>query len=271
MINILVTLDRNYLKYLKVMLYSLLFSDRQNEFNVYVMNETLTRRDLQGVEKAVDSPRLHLTDVKVSSESFKEAPVTDRYPKEIYYRILAAQLLPDKLDRILYLDPDLVVLKPLTELYEMSFDRNYFIAASHVNTFMAAINKMRLSADEMENYINSGVMLINLKLLRQHQDVAAVYEYIRQNRTKLVLPDQDVIYGLYSRKIKLVEPEIYNMTERLFTAAVLRDEMDMKWVVSNTTVVHYIGRNKPWKKRYKGQLAVFYYMYEQLQSRHTPL
>ena len=266
--NILVTLDHNYLKQLKVMLYSLITTDKQSNFTVYVMNEALTAHDLQSVTKAIGTPRLKLVDLKVPTDFFSGAPITDRYPKEMYYRILAAQLLPKDLDRILYLDPDLVVLKPLTELYEMSFGRHYFIAASHVKMMVAAINQIRLGADEMENYINSGVMMINLEELRKHQNVQEVYDYIRSNKAKLILPDQDVIYGLYSKKIKLVDPEVYNMTERLLTAGMLKDDRAIKWVINNTAIVHYIGRNKPWKKNYVGQLGFLYHLFEHLLEIH---
>jgi len=265
--NILVTLDRNYLKPLKVMLFSLVTSDPDHDFDVYVMNDTLTAKDLAGVTRAVGSRRLRLIDVKVGDKFFAEAPLTSYYPKEMYYRILAAQILPKELDRILYLDPDLVVMRPLTPLYDMDFEHKYFIAASHVRTFMAALNKIRLRADEMENYINSGVMMINLDELRLHQDVTKVYEYIRANKAVLILPDQDVIYGLYSTKIKLVDPDVYNMTERLLAAGELSREKDIRWVVGNTAVVHYIGRNKPWKKNYVGKKAVFYYIYEDRMER----
>ena len=47
-------------------------------------------------------------------------------------------------------------------------------------------------------YINSGVMLFNLERLRREQDETAVFQYIQTNRDKLLLPDQDVISGLYA-------------------------------------------------------------------------
>ena len=38
----------------------------------------------------------------------------------MYYRLLAAEFLPETLDRVLYLDPDIIVIRPLEELYHMS-------------------------------------------------------------------------------------------------------------------------------------------------------
>lgn len=113
--------------------------------------------------------------------------------------------------------------------------------------------------DETGPYINSGVMLMNLELLRQHQDYAKVYEYINQHKTVLFLPDQDVISGLYASKILPLDPYRFNMTERLFTLHPSSEAwMDLNWVRQNSVIIHYCGRNKPWKDNYLGMLNTFY-------------
>ena len=77
---------------------------------------------------------------------------------------------------------------------------------------------------------------------------------------------QDVISALYGDKILRLNPYRYNMTERLFTAAKLspRAEMDLNWVWENSRIIHYCGRNKPWKESYLGQLGRFYQLYAQM-------
>lgn len=103
--NILVTLDRNYLKVLSVMLYSLSQSDPDAVFTVYVANNSLTEDDFSSLRTLI--PRTEFVDVRVCDELLSGAPISDRYPKEMYFRLFAAQYLPQELDRILYLDPDL--------------------------------------------------------------------------------------------------------------------------------------------------------------------
>lgn len=116
-INILVTLDRNYIHCFNTMLYSLLRSDPETDFDVYLMNGgsigdgdlALARRMLGGRGKVFS--------VRVDKSGLADAPTTDRYPREMYYRIFAAKHLPKTLDRILYLDPDITVIGSLGELY----------------------------------------------------------------------------------------------------------------------------------------------------------
>ena len=161
--NVLVTLDRNYLKVLRTMLYSLSQSDSTGIFTVYVAHNSLTEDDFAALQAVL--PRTELIDVPLSEEMFQDAPIFDRYPKEMYYRLFAAQYLPQELDRILYLDPDLVVINSLRSLYEIDFGDNLFAAASHIESrTFKNFNRRRLHLSEQARYINSGVMMMNLSL-----------------------------------------------------------------------------------------------------------
>lgn len=255
--NILVTLNSGYIPPLKVMLASLL-AHNEEQVRVYILHHSLSAEELSQVQRVLGE-RGTVESVWVDDEMLAEAPVTDRYPREMYYRIFAARYLPEDLERVLYLDPDLVVNGPLDELYELELGDHYFAAASHVKGSMQKINEMRLEMEEPGPYINSGVMLMNLALLRREQDYDEVFRYIESHRKVLFLPDQDIISGLYSSRILPVDPYRYNMTERLF---VLRPEsdawLDLDWVRANAAIIHYCGRNKPWREPYLGKLDVFF-------------
>ena len=145
--NILVTLDRNYLPVLRVMLHSLAQSDPEGDFTVYAVHNSLTEQDLQRLHALF--PRVHPVSVKVPEGLLAGAPVSDRYPTEMYYRLFAAHYLPQQLDRILYLDPDLVVLNSLRKLYEIDFGDNLFAAASHIESrAFRDLNRLRLNLPE---------------------------------------------------------------------------------------------------------------------------
>lgn len=267
--NILVTLNSNYIKQLIIMIYSILKSNLDVNLNVYIAHKELTEDDFSYIGGYLDKKRCKIISVKVTDEMLKNAPVTKRYPREMYFRIFAAQFLPKDLDRILYLDPDLVVINPLKELYYTDFEDNYYIAASHVNKGMQKLNEIRLDMEKDAYYINSGVMLMNLKLLREKQDIDSALEYIKKNKNRLLLPDQDVLSGLYGGKTKTVESIIYNLSERylkLYNINLknLDKRIDIDWVRKNTVVIHYCGRNKPWKDNYIGELDIFYKEYAQM-------
>lgn len=259
--NVLVTLDRNYLKVLRTMLYSLSQSDSTGIFTVYVAHNSLTEDDFAALQAVL--PRTELIDVPLSEEMFQDAPISDRYPKEMYYRLFAAQYLPQELDRILYLDPDLVVINSLRSLYEVDFGDNLFAAASHIESrTFKNFNRRRLHLSEQARYINSGVMMMNLSLLRTQQDPQQIYQFIEEHKNTLLLPDQDVVNALYADRTIFLDPLIYNLGEKYLRLKNLHlpkeEKLGIDWVRQHTAIIHYYGRNKPWKEGYHGKLGVFY-------------
>lgn len=264
MINLLVTLDQHYLRHLTVMLSSLLRSNPGEDFDIYVAHSHLRDEHFDLLRRFLDGDRLRLVSVRVAPEQILSAPVSRRYPLEMYYRIFAAQYLPKELDRILYLDPDLVVLRPVRPLYETAFGDNLLIASSHVGWSLQKFNELRLDLEEDAAYLNSGVMVMNLERLRAEQNVSEVLGYIEKYKRRLMLPDQDVLSGLYGDRALTVPSLIYNLSDRYLSLYNLRPKnlaapLDLDWVRNNTVIVHYYGRNKPWNENYHGILDVFYH------------
>lgn len=257
-INLLVTLDCNYLYQLNVMLTSLLDSEPEGCFRVFLLSRGIEEEKL-ALTRRVLAGRGELCPITIREEQLEGAPTTDRYPLEIYYRIFAAKYLPQELDRVLYLDPDLVVNHSIRHLYDLPMGTELFAAASHIGNVLHLVNELRLDMDEDSPYINSGVMLMNLERLRQEQDYAQVFDYIAEHKNRLILPDQDIISGLYGERIIPLDAWRYNMTERLFAFhRQAGDRMDLDFVKENSAIIHYCGRNKPWKKGYIGKLDCFY-------------
>lgn len=257
-INVLVTLDENYIPYLNVMLKSLVLSNADCFFDVYLLHSSVCEKSvLETREILGDCGNLKM--INASDIALSDAPTTVRYPKEIYYRIFAAKYLPSDLDRVIYLDPDIIVNGSVKELYDTPMDNYFFAAASHIGPFLRKINELRLDMEEESPYINSGVMLMNLKRLRAEQRLDDVFEFIEKRKNILMLPDQDIISALYGSKILALDTFRYNMTERLFMAHLPFERgFDLDWVRKNSVIIHYCGRNKPWKSGYVGQLDVFY-------------
>ena len=71
--------------------------------------------------------------------------------------------------------------------------------------------KNKISNKE-NKYINSGVLLINLKLLRENQTINELKNYIYQNKDILTYPDQDILNMLYKGKFLIVSNK-YNYTQ----------------------------------------------------------
>ena len=258
--NILVSLNSNYLFPLIVMLSSLLWANPADEFTIYVAHTRMGPDDFNTIRRWVGD-RCEIVEIRVPEQlSAKFAPSCG-YPPEMYYRILAAQLIPENESRILYLDPDILVINPIDRLYHMDFSGALFAASSHVHRSLQKINQLRLNMEEDHPYINSGVLMMNLDQLRQEQNVCGVLDFIRKNKLRLFLPDQDVISAVYGDSIQTVDPRVYNLSERFLTFYNLNprnEKITYDWVRRNTAIIHYCGKSKPWNDNYRGKLGVFY-------------
>ena len=77
-----------------------------------------------------------------------------RFTQATYYRILIPILT--NIDRILYLDADTLVLKDLTEMYEVEFNDNYVLGT--LDYLTSGIDYLGIKS---KKYINAGVLLLN--------------------------------------------------------------------------------------------------------------
>ena len=103
------------------------------------------------------------------------------------------------------------------------------------------------------------MLLINLELLRKEQKYEEVFTYIKKNKSKLILPDQDVISGLYGERILKLDTYIYNMSDRLYRYdQFFGKRRGFEWYKANSVIFHYCGKNKPWRANYSGAFGVFY-------------
>jgi lipopolysaccharide biosynthesis glycosyltransferase len=116
------------LKQLTVLLQSILHSNPDVQFDVYILHKSLSEKDFEEINRTLNSGRLSLFPIQMEEALLKEAPTSNRYPKEMYYRLFASLYLPKTLDRILYLDPDIIVINPLKNLYHMPMEKHYFVA-----------------------------------------------------------------------------------------------------------------------------------------------
>ena len=258
--NLLFCVNQKMLGLMSACLKSLLRSGGYGYYDVFVLHSDLEESIQRAMERDFQE-RVTFHFLQVPEELFADFPETARYPRQIYYRLAAPLLLPRELDRILYLDVDVVVINSLRPFYEMDFEGSYFVGCTHTREFLTKLNQARLQSDKAVAYINTGVLLMNLNVLRQVIRLEEISAYVREHEKALILPDQDILTALYGDKIKLADSLRYNLSDRVlnfYNGSHPKEKRDVNWVRRNTAIIHYCGRNKPWNEGYTGTLGVFY-------------
>jgi lipopolysaccharide biosynthesis glycosyltransferase len=268
-INLLVSLDRSYLPQLQVLLTSIRVNNPGEQFSLFLLHSVLTDDDLGQIAHVCDALGCSFHPICVDNGLFQQAPVSKRYPKEMYYRLLAGHLLPQHLHRVLYLDPDILVINPLRPLWETDLRRHLFAAAAHTEKtdLINSVNRVRLNTDH--DYYNSGVLLINLDAARAEIIPEELFAYVTAHSKELLLPDQDVLNALYGDRTVAVDDALWNYDARNYNNYYLRSSgiCDVDWVMANTAILHFCGKAKPWKKHYAYRFGPVYRHYMQIAKR----
>ena len=262
--NILVSCDENYIKPLKAMLYSL-FSSNKGHIDIYIMHSSIADdciSDLKDFVKKISDDRARLINIKIEN-GFEKAHTTFYYTSEMYFRLLAYKHLPEEIDRVLYLDPDILILNSLKDLYERDFEDKLFMAAVHTTPTVQSANiaRLKLTSEnkDIENYYNSGILMINLKKARDHDYEDKIISYINTSKKAgLLMPDQDLLNVVFRNDIKEIEELKYNYDARRFATYRVLYDYDLDDVFKNTCILHFCGKRKPWLESYSGKFNSLY-------------
>lgn len=258
--NLLFAINQSFTNLLCTCLRSIIRNGGEDSYDAYILHSDLRESDQAEIRRCAGAS-VRCCFIPVEESAVAGFPESSRYPKQIYYRLMAPLLLPKELDRILYLDVDLVVINPLRSLYDTDFEGNYYVACSHVKAFLTRFNQVRLGVDEDVPYINTGVMVLNLHALREDVSMEQIRETAQRKMRTFMLPDQDLLTVMHGDRIKLADTMRYNLSDRMlaiYNSNPKNPRRDLQWVRDHAVIIHYYGRNKPWKEGYSGILGTFY-------------
>ncbi len=267
--HVLFTADENYAIRIPTVLKSLHLNHPERVFHIHLICDSLSMQLSDQLNSYCVKLGFSFFMYSVPKDLFSEAPVTKHYSKAMYYRMLAAEILPEVLDQILYLDPDVLVINSLEPLWNLDMADSLFAAASHAESDGLVSNVNRIRLDTVSAYYNTGVLLIRLDRCREAVHPEDIFGFIKENEHKLLLPDQDVFNALYGKRTLLIPDEIWNYDARKYSQYLVRSggEMDERWVIQNTAILHFCGKGKPWHTRYRYRFGQLYRHYEHLCRR----
>ena len=250
--NILCATDDNYVPYCGIMLTSLFENNKELNFCIYILVEQLSNKSKNEFATLAKEYSQRIEIIIVDSEKLKDCPIRpgDHVSIVTYYRLLAPVLLPSDIDKILYLDCDMIINSDITNLYNVDID-GYPIAMSLDEAFFEDEKYQRLDYDKKHQYRNAGVALFNIKYWRENNIVEKCFEYISNNSKKLIFHDQDTLNALLHHKIKSL-PIKYNLqTGFLLTnyAKYYKNKMpEILEATKSSVIIHFTGESKPWFK-----------------------
>ena len=200
--NIVLASDDNYVPLLTISIVSFL-ENNQNDFeeiNVFIIKNTVNKYDCN--VSFVKSKNIeNLSSKIVSLERDNIASFTT------YSRLFIASLLPDDIDKIIYLDCDILIVDSVKQLWDEDISDYY--CAGVLDCCNTTVQEM-LGISEEDNYINAGALYINLKKWREDNVEENFIEFIMNNQNRYYQHDQGIINDTFKNKIKIISPK-YNL------------------------------------------------------------
>ena len=254
--NILLTLYQNSIMYCKTMLLSL-FEHSNVQLNIFIFHSNLNEKEINEITKFIKSYHNNVNIIKIDNHYFQNAPLYRGCTKEIYYRLLAMDKLPNTIERVLYLDIDIIINNNIEGFYNMDFNENYFIVCEDKNHSKKNIELYNiLGIPQDAKYFNSGVLLFNLSLLRKNKQSKSIQEFMQSDwkEKNKWFHDQNVLNSLYYDKVKYSDYQIYNC----FIKNIPREKRP--FYLENSCIFHFAGL-KPWKYKYPNECYKIWWKY----------
>lgn len=238
-INIAFGVTVDWLDYTAVTITSILCnSNPTDRYNFFIMSESFDDKIKQKFENlAKIKNNAEFNYIKINHERFAGC-IHDWRGVSASYRLILSSLLD--IDKILYLDSDIIFLNDAKMLYSKPIN-NYYIAA--VKDKMWYSMRERIQCENLPFFINSGVLLMNLEEFRKNNLEAQIFDKLTKYDW---YTDQDVLNDVCAGKIKLL-PIKYNLMpmEGSVGDFIYKDlGDDYRFYIQNPYLIHY--SMKPW-------------------------
>ncbi len=238
-IPILFAANTAYYQHLCVLLVSILENNRDSNFDFRVLTDSFDAAGQRMFEMLAQQYKNFCLKFTIISKQEKEALSLFRAlgnSSELsYYRLLIPKIATD-LDKCIYLDSDIICNGPLKELWETDIKNHY----------LAAVN------DKSSNVLNAGVILFNLKAIRDDKKDKATFQEMFKALSIHTLSAHEVISNVLGGRCKSLSSK-WNYTSEYSWSA--KDILPV--------LIHYNGSGKAWlpEKNCNHRLAFLYFNY----------
>lgn len=210
------------------------FSDNLHPAQVRILTERISGRNARLEVKLIHD----LT-------ALGGVPVNGHVSLATYFRILLPDLLPPEVDRVIYLDCDIVAVGDISGIGRIDLGGRYVAAVENPNFDRYASLGMQLEW----GYFNAGVLLVNLALWRRDSITRRALEFATKNRDRLLSWDQDALNACVAGRWLRLDPKWNVQTSFLYSRSTYEDGATPGYssALREPLILHYSSSSKPWK------------------------
>ena len=244
-LNFAFCVNDGYARYIGVTIQSILANHKNDNVKIYVLTDYISAKNkewLTGIMKQNTKASIFFVEV----DDAKLRGLKDTWSIYTWYRVLLPEVLPEDVERILYLDADTIVAGNLKELFDIDMT-NSAIAGTLDYETLNVETFSRCGYEQSKGYVCAGVLLMNLQYWRQHNLSEKVIRWGYDNNDRIKFPDQDTINYL-CRDSKILLPLRYDIVDgffgnEAFYAPIYKEQL--RDCIERPAIIHYAGQ-RPW-------------------------
>lgn len=180
---------------------------------------------------------------------------TGRHIKSVYAKIFFGRL--NWIDRIIYLDSDVIIKQDIKELWDMDLGENVLAG---VETIHSVKENELIGYDKNDRAINDGVVLMDLQKWRERNYLNRCLDYIGSFDGNPPVLSEGTINAVCKGDIMILSPR-FNLMSGLVEANAKKIERatdrpyytqnEIKEANSNPVIIHFLAGfyNRPWCKK----------------------
>ena len=270
--HLALNIDKKFLYPVIVYLTSLLDNRANSSFYFIhlLTNGTLAKKSIRKIKSVIDKfgnnfVKLIYHDL---GSDFKDVS-TGYLPQTIYYKIALPSLLPN-VDKIIYTDSDMINLEDLTEMYRFRFDEKIYFAGTL--DYINHLEQIKEFSPFVDKYINAGLLIMNLKAMREDSIEAKLREFISNHTLNFL--EQTAINYVCRNNIQIL-PYKYGIFafESFYQLVQLNNQQELKYrytvkelerFFEDPTNFHYVSLDKPWLKGVRKFNKVYWWYYAKM-------
>lgn len=247
--NIACCIDNNYVIQCGVLITSIIENNKNEYINFHIITAGFSVQNEELLNQMGNSS-ISITIHTIDSSILKSCPIreADYVSLSTYFRILIPKILPN-LDKIIYLDCDIIVTGSLKELWDIDISE-YAVGAVLDMLTEDIRNYNRLNYSRVHNYFNAGVLLINIQYWIVNNITNTTLDFIIKNPDAVKKHDQDALNKILHNK-KLLLPLKFNLQDGfLYEEKILERSYwdELEEAIKYPIIIHYTGSAKPWFK-----------------------
>lgn len=270
-INIVFASDNNYAQHTAVAMASVLVNTKvPQKIQFYLIDDEIQQENKEKIIKTVQNLGGNIEFIKIKNSKLEDCYVSGELSRASYFRLDIANILDESIEKIIYLDCDLLVYDDIEKMWQLDMGGKPVAATCDLGIMASArVRKQKnkfIGLPFDTPYFNAGVLIMDLKKWRDGNYAEAIIALATQN--KYPNHDQDALNKFFMnnwQEIPLrwdVIPPVFNLFLKIVTKPDLRKKaIEAKL---NPAIFHYAGGYKPWEYEIHEGFNDKYYEYLKL-------